>query len=172
MCYAKSSTKENVASHLSCITSSGKWCWNCCVRTPSEIHWTLIKNFFDTVAALNGVSRRLLTSNPYMVPIATFVIETDTAMKQEISIAFATKGMMDAVEMNEEVDDSPPSSSDSWTREPHHKKSLIGWSQCCYCKRGERSKGRYATFEFVEIVQGNILRPNGIGVGGGVSLDS
>lgn len=73
-----------------------------------------IAELFDTNAAVNRFSHRVLTSNTFMAPIATFVRrKADKAMEQKYSTAFVTKDQMDTLEIDNDVDDWPPSGSDS-----------------------------------------------------------
>lgn len=48
-----------------------------------------IPNCFDTVVAADGLAKRLLASDSFLAPIATFVrCETNTLMEKEYNVAY------------------------------------------------------------------------------------
>lgn len=58
-----------------------------------------IARLFDTGAAADSLSQRLLTSNPFTAHMATIVIrKTGTAMEQRYITAYVTKELLDTVE--------------------------------------------------------------------------
>lgn len=73
-----------------------------------------IANFFDTNAAAEGLSKRLLASSPFMVPIATFMRRrTDTALKENnYSTAFVSIEPVDTVQTYNDDNEPLPSRLD------------------------------------------------------------
>lgn len=88
-----------------------------------------IAKFVDSDANANRMSQRLLTSNVYSAPLAPFVrSKTDRTIEQKYSTAYATKYVLDTVQENIDLDESPPLNSGIdetpgrklWRRQSNH----------------------------------------------------
>lgn len=83
-----------------------------------------IPKVFDTYAAADRLSKRLLTSIKFMAPIVTVRRKKDTTIEQQkYSTAFATKDTIDSLEAHNDVDESPSGRSDSRSDETPRRKS-------------------------------------------------
>lgn len=108
-----------------------------CENIFREILGTHPSELFDTNAAANMLSKRLLTSITIMAPIATCARrKTDTAMEQKkCSTAFAMKDTIYTAEPCHEVDESSPSHSGCVS-----DKQLCRESSKCCLKRYNRKR--------------------------------
>lgn len=84
--------------------------WSVVYKVPDQVTLDLLRkdviretpgahiaNYFDTDAAAEGLSKRMLTASSLMGPIATFVRrKTDIPMEnRNYSVAYASKDLMD-----------------------------------------------------------------------------
>lgn len=80
-----------------------------------------IAKFFDTEAATDGLSKKLMTSSSFMAPIATFVSRRPDSAIADMGTAAAKASKIeqfDAIEIYNDVIDSPPSRLESESEGP------------------------------------------------------
>lgn len=111
-----------------------------------------IAKYSNTDAAANGLSKMLLTSSSFIMPIMTFAIrEMYTSMEnQKYSVPYAIKEIIDIVELYNDGSKSPASCSESRSGEPPGRKS----SECrLKRRRNKRKKGWETVFVLIEVVK-------------------
>lgn len=102
---------------------------------------------FDTDTAVDRLSKKLLTSSSFMVPITTFLQRRiDTAIADKFTVLKKATKMkpMAAMEQYGDTIEEPPSRLDSGSEEPHRRRSSRRPSKTWRAKRVDRHSKQHS----------------------------